>query len=105
MPAGTEVIEAGLVERDLYVILDGVFEIHLDGQHLSTLSRGELFGEVAFFRQSGQRSASVRALTRGRLLVVRQRFLERLRTSHPDEAFAMMSALAGLLADRLAERR
>ena len=103
--SGAEIIEAGLVERDLYVILDGVFEIHLDGQHLSTLSRGDLFGEVAFFRQSGQRSASVRALTCGRLLVVRQRFLERLQTSHPDEAFAMMSALAGLLADRLAEKR
>ena len=103
--AGAEVIEAGLVERDLYVILDGVFEIHLDAQHLSTLSRGDLFGEVAFFRQSGQRSASVRALTHGRLLVVRQRFLDRLRLTHPDEAFAMMAALAGILADRLAEKR
>ncbi len=95
--AGAEIIEAGLVERDLFFILDGVFEVHLRGQHLSTLSRGDLFGEVAFFRQSGERSASVRALTGGRLLVVRQRFL--------DQAFTMMSALAGLLADRLADRR
>lgn len=103
--AGAEVIEAGLVERDLYVILEGVFEIHLDAQHLRTLSRGDLFGEVAFLRRSGQRSASVRALTHGRLLVVRQRFLDRLRLTHPDEAFAMMAALAGILADRLANRR
>ena len=103
--ADTEVFEAGLVERDLYIILDGVFEVHRDSQHLATLSRGDLFGEVAFFRESGERSASVRSLTAGRLLIVRHRFLARLRKNHPEEAFSMMEALAGLLADRLADRR
>ncbi len=48
----------------MYVILDGAFEVEAGGgRRLALLEKGDLFGEVAFFTEAGERTASVRAVT------------------------------------------
>jgi signal-transduction protein with cAMP-binding, CBS, and nucleotidyltransferase domain len=97
--AGTVVTKAGHGEREMYVILDGVF----DGNdcRVALLTKGDPFGEVAFFRGSGRRSASVRAVEAGRVLVLRRRFLRELMSKKPDAAAKILYNLARVLADRL----
>lgn len=100
--AGTVVTKAGHGEREMYVILDGVFEVFdaLD-RRVAMLTRGDPFGEVAFFRENGRRSASVRAVQSGRVLVLRRRFMRDLMSKHPDAAAKILYNLARVLADRL----
>jgi hypothetical protein len=100
--ADTVVTKAGHGEREMYVILEGVFEV-IDGNdcRVALLTKGDPFGEVAFFRGSGRRSASVRAVEAGRVLVLRRRFLRELMNKNPDAAAKILYNLARVLADRL----
>ena len=47
---------------------------------------GDLFGEIAFFSESGERTATVRALSDCKLLVLRQKFLDELTTGLDPQA-------------------
>jgi CRP-like cAMP-binding protein len=96
------VTKVGHGEREMYVILEGVFEV-FDGNdcRVALLTKGDPFGEVAFFRGSGRRSASVRAVEAGRVLVLRRRFLRELMSKKPDAAAKILYNLARVLADRL----
>lgn len=101
--AGTLVTKAGFGEREMYVILDGIFEVtDLDGRRLRIMSKGDLFGEVAFFRESGKRSASVRALDDGKLLVLRRRVLSEMMQSDPQSAAQILFNMGRVLSERLA---
>lgn len=102
VPAGTPVVEVGIVEREMYLVLDGRLEATRDGKHLSMLLPGDLFGEVAFFQPSGRRSATVKAVDDARLLVIRRSFLNRLSKGQPALALSFYRALTTLLARRLA---
>jgi CRP-like cAMP-binding protein len=95
--AGELLTEKGLVQREMFVIVDGLFEI-LDGERrIALLAAGEVVGEYAFFSTAGQRSASVRAAADGRVVVLRRRFIDGLRKTCAAE---LLFALARLLADR-----
>ncbi|HNU92387.1 MAG TPA: cyclic nucleotide-binding domain-containing protein [Spirochaetota bacterium] len=64
--AGEKIIEAGKVERRMYIILDGSVEISLsDGKNairVATLKKGDFFGEISLFNSS-PRSANAAAIT------------------------------------------
>ncbi|MDQ6951298.1 MAG: efflux RND transporter permease subunit [Mariprofundales bacterium] len=64
--AGEYLIQQGVIERCMFVILDGTVEVirHSNGEavKLAELGRGDLVGEVGFVHDA-LRSASVRALT------------------------------------------
>src|SRR5690606_25304289 len=99
---GTLVTKAGYGEREMYVVLDGTLEVlSASGQRLQVLGRGDLFGEIAFFRDDGKRTASVRAVSDCHLLVLRRHFLEELGKSDPDLALQLHFNLGRLLAERL----
>lgn len=101
--ANTLVTKAGFGEREMYVILDGIFEVtDLDGRRLRIMSKGDLFGEIAFFRESGRRSASVRALNEGKLLVLRRRVLIEMMQSEPQSAAQILFNMGRVLSERLA---
>lgn len=101
--ANTLVTKAGFGERELYVILDGIFEVtNASGRRLRIMSKGELFGEIAFFREEGKRSASVRALSHGKLLLVRRRVLSEMMQSDPQSAAQLLFAMGQVLSERLA---
>jgi len=100
MSAGQLVTEKGLAQRELFVILDGVFEVHDGDRRLMLMGRGDVIGEIGFFRSSGRRAASVTAASDGQVLVLRRHFIDQLMKSDPSCAAEVLFALARVLADR-----
>ena len=101
LSAGDVIAKSGTKEREVYVILNGVFEVIGQNQRLAILEKGDLFGEVAFFTEVGQRSASVRAMTDGQVLVLRRNFLKELTRSDPEAGFQILSNMGRVMAHRI----
>jgi hypothetical protein len=91
----------GLVNRDVFIILDGRLAVYRGGRLLATLGPGEVIGEIAFFSDSGQRAASVRSRAAGQVLHLSHGFLRRLAAEHPASGVALYQALGRVLAHRL----
>ncbi len=104
VPADLLVTRKGLGEREMYLILKCLFEVSDEGRHLSTMSKGDLFGKVAFFSHSGLHSAKVRAITEGRLLVVRAKSLGVMIDKDPATAARLLLVIGSIMADRLANQ-
>ena len=78
--AGAEVFKVKSEGDALYVVVDGRVELSRDGLVLATIKAGGHFGEMAMVDQS-PRSATARAATPVRVLVLeRRRFFELMRT-------------------------
>ena len=101
LSVGDTVAKRGTQEREVYVILSGVFEVVDQGKRLGILDKGDLFGEIAFFSEAGQRSASVQAMTDGQLLVLRRNFLKELTRSDPDAGFQILTNMGRVMAQRI----
>ncbi len=93
-----------LLEREIFVILDGQFEVLEHGRRVRVLEKGEVFGEIAFFLDSGRRTATIRSITAGRLLILRRRFIDELLEEDPALAARLLQNLGRVLAARLAYR-
>jgi hypothetical protein len=104
VPEGKLVTREDHVERELYIVLSGALEVFRDSGPVAKLGRGDVFGEVAFFRDTGRRSASVRALRHSRIVTLRRKFLDDLGKVDPPGAQALLFNLAKVLAERLAAR-
>lgn len=72
--AGEPIVEQWQISRDLYVVLDGLVEVSIDGEPVRTLAAGEFFGELAALDWGAgfgrTRTATVTALESTRLLVL-----------------------------------
>jgi hypothetical protein len=101
VPSGQLLTEKGLAQQELFVILDGVFEVYDGTRRLRVIGPGDVIGEVAFFGTSGRRSASVVAASDGQVLVLRRHFLDELRRKEPEIAAELLFELARALADRM----
>ena len=77
---GQVLVEQGQLGKELYLLLDGVLEIDVDGEALGEVGPGAVLGERAII-ESGRRTATVRALTKARVAVAdaAQLDLEKLR--------------------------
>lgn len=100
---GDVIIQEGMAERELYVIIDGSAEVLQNDKQLTVLGPGAVMGEMAFFREAGLRTATVRAVEPTRVLVLRYKFLQELKKKDPDAAFSILFHLGQSLADRLHE--
>jgi hypothetical protein len=100
VPAGHLLTEKGLTQREIFVILDGAFEVHDGDRRIALLGQGDVIGEVGFFGTSGRRMASVTAASDGQVLVLRRRFVDELMRSDPACAAEVLFGLARVLADR-----
>jgi hypothetical protein len=100
IPAGHLLTEKGLTQREIFVILDGAFEVYDGDRRIALLGPGEVLGEVGFFGTSGRRMASVTAASDGQVLVLRRRFVDELMRSDPACAAEVLFGLARVLADR-----
>lgn len=98
--AGQLLTEKSLTQREIFVILDGAFEVHDGDRRISVLGRGDVIGEIGFFATSGRRSASVTAASDGQVLVLRRRFVDELMKNDPACAAEVLFGLARVLADR-----
>jgi CRP-like cAMP-binding protein len=103
---GDVVIAPGEADRSLYLVVDGVLEVHIPGgrfgrgRRLSTVGPGSVLGEVAFL-DGEPRSALVRALTDVHLLCLTYEAFERLGAAQPALALLILSELGRILAQRL----
>jgi hypothetical protein len=100
VPAGELLTEKDLTQREIFIILDGVFEVHDGDRRICLLGQGDVIGEIGFFGSSGRRTASVTAASEGQVLVLRRRFVDELMKSDPACAAEVLFGLARVLADR-----
>ncbi|MBF0104562.1 MAG: cyclic nucleotide-binding domain-containing protein [Deltaproteobacteria bacterium] len=96
-----KVVREGLVEKEMFIILDGTFHVTRGNKTLAVLEKGDLFGEMAFFLESGQRTASVHSVTAGRLLLLRRKAVLEMMTENPDMAAKLLYHICVMLSKRL----
>lgn len=98
--AGEVVVQQGEPAVSLYIVLDGNFDIEVNTQTISQLSRGNHFGEMALLT-SQPRSATVRVVTSGQVLRIAADDFHRFVQAHPQDGVEMITALAQELRHRL----
>ncbi len=82
-------------------MLEGRVEALDGGLRLRSMSQGELFGEGAFLQPEGRRTASARAETDTRVLILRGRSVEKLMRRDPVLGSSLQHLLTSLMAERL----
>jgi Cyclic nucleotide-binding domain len=65
---GQVLVEQGQMGRELYLMLDGVISVEVDGTSLGDLGPGAVVGERAII-EGGRRTATLKALTKARVAV------------------------------------
>jgi len=91
--AGARVLRQGLSGSGLYIVLEGVASVHLDGTERGRLGRGDFFGEISVLLREPP-SADVRADTLLRCLVVPGPMFEQFLLDHPRVMLRMLRAEA-----------
>ncbi len=96
---GNLMFREGNRRKETYIIVEGQVEIIKalgtpDERLLGVRGRGELIGEMSLFSEEHQRTASVRAKTPLKLLVMRRDDLEDLLRNQPDLAFELVATLS-----------
>jgi hypothetical protein len=69
LDAGEALVEQGDEGRELFLILDGIVDVEVDGEEVAEIGPGALLGEMALLGD-GRRTASVYATTPTRVVVV-----------------------------------
>lgn len=104
--AGEVIAESGRLSGELFIILEGELQAVLHDRHLSSyieltrLFPGDYFGVASFFTGSLAK-AEVRALQRGRMLVLRREAIDHLFDSSPAFVRAVCRSLAVTAAQSL----
>jgi len=73
---GEVLVEQGERSDDLYLLLDGVLGVEVDGDEVAEIGPGAVLGERAVL-EGGNRTATLRARTRCRVVVVPAELLDR----------------------------
>jgi len=66
---GETLVEQGQTGRDLFVLLDGVFDVEVDGEVVAQVGSGAILGERAVLGD-GRRTATLRAVRSSRVAVI-----------------------------------
>jgi Cyclic nucleotide-binding domain len=66
---GETLVEQGEPGRDLFVLLDGVFDVEINGEVVAQVGSGAILGERAVLRD-GRRTATLRAVRSSRVAVI-----------------------------------
>ena len=107
LQAGDRIIRQGDVGDEMYIILSGVAEAvsrNEEQEHsLAIMSKGQIFGEVAFVSKT-VRSADVNALTEMQVLIISKGFLSRAMRKQPEISAKVLLNLSLILAQRLRDR-
>ena len=69
VPRGETLVEQGRPGDDLFVVLDGVFDVEVDGQIVAQVGSGAILGERAILGD-GRRTATLRAVRLSRVAVI-----------------------------------
>jgi uncharacterized protein len=97
-------IREGEIARDMFVVVEGRFEVWVerDGERklLATMTRGSVVGEAGYFGQ--RRTAHVQAAGDARVLRFNAEDLERMRQRYPRIAATLFRNLNRIQAERIA---
>jgi CRP/FNR family transcriptional regulator, cyclic AMP receptor protein len=96
VPAGHTLIEQGHNHNEGLIVESGTAEVIIDGEVVAEIPEGEIIGELALLAR-GPASATVRAKTDMRLLVIPFNRFDQIMNENP----AMVKAIARDLAIRL----
>jgi sigma-B regulation protein RsbU (phosphoserine phosphatase) len=96
---GSLMFREGDKGSESFIIVEGQVEIIKsldtpDERLLGVREAGEAIGEMSLFSENNQRTASVRAKTSTKLLVMKRDDLESLLREHPDLAFGLVATLS-----------
>ena len=69
LDAGETLVEQGAPGDELYLVLDGVLAVEIDGEEVAEIGPGAVVGEKALL-EGGARTATLRAQTRCRVGVI-----------------------------------
>ncbi len=69
LDAGTTLTTQGEAATDVYLVLDGIFAVEIDGEGVAEIGPGAVVGERAAL-EGGVRTATLRATTRARVAVI-----------------------------------
>jgi len=96
VPAKTVLVQQGVQNSNLYLIVSGAFAVETRGEQIATLLPGEIFGEMSYL-SSDTAIATVRSLEEAKVLAVRiDDYCEMLESES-----SVQSYMARLLANRL----
>ncbi len=102
VPAGTAIIRQGLMDKEMFLIVEGLFEVRWEDAPVAILGKGDVFGEIALFMDSSRRTAHVRSITPGKVLVLRRKFIQELARRNSALGQTILTNLCRILAKRLA---
>ena len=73
---GETLVEQGAPGNELYLVLDGVLAVEIDGEEVAEIGPGAIVGEKALL-EGGTRTATLRAQTRCRIAVIPGELIDR----------------------------
>jgi CRP/FNR family transcriptional regulator, cyclic AMP receptor protein len=97
LSAGKELTREGKPGREFFVLVDGTADVLKKNRKVATLKAGDFFGEIALV-SNAPRTATVRASSPVRALVVTDRNFKRLLDEQPEIERKVLTALAERLA-------
>ena len=100
LPNGKLMAEEGDRGREFFVLLEGEADVTKGDESINTMREGDFFGEIALVTQM-PRTASVRATTDVRVLVVTERDFGALLKHSPQVSRGVAEALAERVAPNL----
>jgi CRP/FNR family cyclic AMP-dependent transcriptional regulator len=90
---GKELTREGAPGREFFVLVEGTADVVKNGRKVNSLGAGDFFGEIALVHQS-PRTATVKATSPVRALVVTERNFKRLLEDIPEIQRKVLLALA-----------
>lgn len=97
---GDQVVGQGEPGDTMYAVIQGSYSVRVDGQEVAVLKQGEHFGDLAL-ADNQPRSASIVALTEGRLLAIERDALKAWCASEASMGNRILWKLVATLASRL----
>jgi CRP/FNR family transcriptional regulator, cyclic AMP receptor protein len=94
---GYELTKQGAPGREFFVLVEGSADVLRDGRKVNTLGSGDFFGEIALVHHA-PRTATVKATSPIRALVVTERNFKTLLERSPEIQRKVLQALAERLA-------
>ena len=76
LAVGMTLMEQGQPGDEMFLVLDGMFAVEVDGSHVAQIGPGAIVGERAVIEEGG-RTATVRALTACRVAILPRRYADR----------------------------
>ncbi len=105
---GDAIVRQGDMGNEMFVLLKGTAEIHIQAEgrsrRIAGLERGDVFGEMGLLRHH-ERTADVVASEDVEVLAVNERFLSRIKRRYPRIGAQIFFNVAKILSDRLEEAR